>query len=94
MICPFGEDDDDFDLNCTNSGPLSLSEYCILGIIDRNIQVAYQIVDDLHQRTPPIGRDAFWGQSEPALPYTHASIQFKKEPFVGSTTAMKFVAFL
>uniref|UniRef100_A0A1I7X5Y3 Bestrophin homolog n=1 Tax=Heterorhabditis bacteriophora TaxID=37862 RepID=A0A1I7X5Y3_HETBA len=76
MICPFGEDEDDFDLNCE------------LGIIDRNLQVSLLIVDAMHKKYPSLSRDLFWGSAEAELPYTQAAAKFKCEPFVGSTSAM------
>ncbi|MFH4980528.1 hypothetical protein AB6A40_007237, partial [Gnathostoma spinigerum] len=73
MICPFGEDDDDFDVNW---------------IIDRNVQVAYYIVDTMNEKCPKLSRDLFWDTVEPEVPYTQAAAQHKTEPFFGSTTAM------
>ncbi|VDK61155.1 unnamed protein product [Anisakis simplex] len=76
MICPFGEDDDDFDMNW---------------LVDRNVQVSYVIVDQMHRKSPKLSRDIFWDNLEPEMPYTQAAANYKREPFFGSTTAMKFV---
>ncbi|VDM48009.1 unnamed protein product [Toxocara canis] len=74
MICPFGEDDDDFDMNW---------------LVDRNVQVGYVIVDQMHSKYPKLSRDIFWDNLESEMPYTQAAANYKREPFFGSTTAMK-----
>ena len=48
---PFGEDDEDFQLN---------------DLIQRHLKVALKIVDDV-ERPPPLEKDVFWGQTEPEL---------------------------
>lgn len=59
LINPFGEDDDDFEINW---------------MIDRNLQVSYMIVDEMHHEHPELIRDQYWDEVFPAeLPYTVAS---------------------
>lgn len=75
LLNPFGEDDDDFDVNY---------------LIDRNLQVSYLIVDDMHSDYPELLRDNHWNDVDFQLPYTRASKNFYSEPFVGSTLDLKY----
>ncbi|CAD5119411.1 DgyrCDS8026 [Dimorphilus gyrociliatus] len=77
LLNPFGEDDDDFDVNY---------------LIDRNLQVSYLIVDDMHSDYPELLRDNHWNDIDFQLPYTQASKNFYNEPFVGSTMDLNISA--
>lgn len=56
LINPFGEDDDDFEVNW---------------LVDRNLQVSYLIVDEMHHEHPELIKDQYWDEIFPTeLPYT------------------------
>ncbi|XP_024084141.1 bestrophin-2 isoform X2 [Cimex lectularius] len=63
LINPFGEDDDDFEINW---------------IVDRNVTVSYLIVDEMHHEHPELIKDQYWDEVFPTeLPHTIASQPFK-----------------
>jgi len=73
LVNPFGEDDDDFEINW---------------LIDRNLQVSYLIVDEMHEEYPDLMQDKYWDQIYPKeLPYGGNSTRNKG--FKGSTADMK-----
>ncbi|XP_065085516.1 bestrophin-4-like isoform X2 [Ochlerotatus camptorhynchus] len=71
LINPFGEDDDDFEVNW---------------MVDRNLQVSYLIVDEMHHEHPTLVKDQYWDEGfPPELPHTVASAEIKEEPPAPST---------
>ena len=69
LINPFGEDDDDFELN---------------RLIDRHMQVGFLICDPTVEK-PDLLKDKFWDEVIPQeLPYTVGSEVFRAEEFRGS----------
>nr|CAD7430605.1 unnamed protein product [Timema monikensis] len=65
LINPFGEDDDDFEVNW---------------LVDRNLQVSYLIVDEMHHEHPELIKDQYWDEVFPAeLPYTVAAEQYREQ---------------
>ncbi|KAG0717588.1 Bestrophin-3 [Chionoecetes opilio] len=71
LVNPFGEDDDDFEINW---------------LVDRNLQVSYLIVDEMHSEHPELIQDMYWDEVFPQeLPYTIAAEQFRRDPPQGST---------
>jgi len=71
LINPFGEDDDDFEVNW---------------MIDRNLQVSYLIVDEMHHDHPELLKDQYWDSVLTTdLPYTVASMGNREEPPAAST---------
>ncbi|CAG5124440.1 unnamed protein product, partial [Candidula unifasciata] len=70
MINPFGEDDDDFDINW---------------LLDRHTTVAFTLVDKIYGKHPDFVKDGFWNDSTPDVPYTESSARFIRPNFLGST---------
>ncbi|XP_049865230.1 bestrophin-4 isoform X2 [Pectinophora gossypiella] len=65
LINPFGEDDDDFEVNW---------------LIDRDLQVSYMIVDEMHHEHPELLKDQYWDEVFPSeLPYTIATENQREE---------------
>jgi hypothetical protein len=60
LINPYGDDDDDFELNW---------------LIDRHLQVSYMIVDEMHASHPDLVRDQYWDDIFPAEPLLSAKPQ-------------------
>ncbi|XP_022250623.1 uncharacterized protein LOC106466270 isoform X2 [Limulus polyphemus] len=77
LINPYGEDDDDFELNWT---------------LERNIQIVFLIVDHLHSQHPRLKRDIFWEDLEPQLPHTKVSQLYHRSynPQIGSAANLEF----
>ena len=74
LINPFGEDDDDFEVNV---------------IIDRNIEITMLAVDQLYLTHPKLEKDLYWDKPNPSIPYTAASANHKVDAFLGSTMDMR-----
>ncbi|RWR98908.1 bestrophin-4-like protein, partial [Dinothrombium tinctorium] len=71
LINPFGEDDDDFDLNW---------------MLDRNLLFSLVVVDDVvYNKNPKLSKDIYWDDTHPSLPYTKDSLQLRShKPHHGS----------
>ncbi|KZC11248.1 PREDICTED: bestrophin-4-like [Dufourea novaeangliae] len=73
LINPFGDDDEDFELNW---------------IIDRHTKVSYLGVDTLMNRCPPLVKDIYFDDENLTLPYTEAAAAYKKKTYRGSVANM------
>ncbi|XP_048510029.1 bestrophin-4-like [Athalia rosae] len=73
LINPFGDDDEDFELNW---------------LIDRHTKVSYLGVDTLMNRCPPLVRDIYYDAEDLTLPYTEAAAAYKKKTYRGSVANM------
>ncbi|XP_003705242.2 bestrophin-4 [Megachile rotundata] len=73
LINPFGDDDEDFELNW---------------IIDRHTKVSYLGVDTLMNRCPPLVKDIYFDNENLILPYTEAAAAYKKKTYRGSVANM------
>lgn len=70
LINPFGNDDDDFEMNY---------------LLDRNIKVSYFIVDEMYRDLPLIRKDMYWDCYSPEMiPYTETSMKYRMRYFQGS----------
>jgi len=76
LINPFGDDDEDFELNW---------------LIDRHMKASFLGCDILMNpdRIPPLVKDYYWDKQDCPIPYTEAAMQFKKKTYRGSADDMK-----
>ncbi|XP_008545315.1 bestrophin-4 [Microplitis demolitor] len=73
LINPFGDDDEDFELNW---------------LIDRHTKVSYLGVDILMNRCPPLVKDFYFDAENIILPYTEAAAAYKRKTYRGSVANM------
>jgi len=71
LINPFGDDDEDFELNW---------------LIDRHVKASFLGCDVLMnpERIPPLVKDFYWDKQDCPIPYTEASKHFKRKTYRGS----------
>lgn len=79
LVNPFGEDDDDFDIN---------------GMIDKNLPMSYLIVDEMHNEHPELIKDQYWDSfnKDIVVPYNEASEKFQTQEFIGSAANINIPA--
>ncbi|KAK3585084.1 hypothetical protein CHS0354_004273 [Potamilus streckersoni] len=70
LINPFGEDDDDYDMNW---------------LLDRHFAVVMCLADQCHGKHPLLVKDAHFHEVVSNLPYTEASLSSMRQNFLGST---------
>lgn len=71
LMNPFGDDDDDFEVN---------------SMIDRNLQMGYLIVDEMHNHHPELLKDQYWNGIPQVLPdkVKEEEEDVKNEPMAAS----------
>jgi len=76
LINPFGDDDEDFELNW---------------LIDRHVKASFLGCDVLMnpERIPPLVKDYYWDKQDCPIPYTEAAMKFKVKTYKGSADEMK-----
>nr|XP_053626501.1 bestrophin-3-like [Cherax quadricarinatus] len=91
LVNPFGEDDDDFEVNWLGGQKIfCMVEPWLMSAppykFFRIRAVSYLIVDEMHSEHPELIQDMYWDEVFPQeLPYTIASEAFRREPPQGST---------
>lgn len=75
LINPFGDDDEDFELNW---------------LVDRHMKASFLGCDILMDpdRIPPMVKDYYWDKQNCPIPYTEASMHFKRKTYKGSADDM------